>query len=131
MKRLDKKQQAYHEKLATQLKEAGDELNVAIGAFNAAVAQLHGELAPKVDAVNVAIEAVNEFVMQVHGDQESYYDERSENWQNGDAGSAYQDRMSEWDLVLDALELEEPVPFDEIEIDEMDAFENLEQEVQS
>lgn len=130
MKCLDKKQQAYHAKLVAQLTESRDALNQAIREFNAAVVQLHSDLAPKVDAVNAAIENVNGFVMEVHSDLESYYDDKSDNWKEGDAGSAYYDWMSAWDISLGALELEEPVPFDEVEID-VDEFENLELEVSS
>jgi len=130
MKKLSKQQCARHEELVAQLTKARDDLNTAIGAYNAEVARLHAELSPKVDAVNAVITEVNSFVEEVHDEQESYYDERSEKWQEGDAGQAYSYWKDGWDLTLDELELEEPSPFDEVEVD-VDGFEQLEDEVSS
>jgi hypothetical protein len=130
MKRLSKKQQERHEELLVQLTTARDDLNQAIIHFNEEVSKLHGDLAPKVTAVNEAITLVNAFVEEIHGDQECFYDERSEKWQENDAGQAYADWMGEWEMSIDELELEEPTPFDEVEID-VETFENLSQEVSS
>lgn len=132
MKRLDKKQQARHEELSQKLAEARDALNENIATFNAHVSRLHVELlVPKVAAVNVVIAEVNTFVEEVHGEQQDYYDERSDSWREGDAGSEYESWMSGWELEMDELELEEPTPFDEVDMTDADEFENLENEVSS
>ena len=132
MKRLSRQQQAQHEVLVTQLTKARDELNAAIAQFNEGVSRLHGELlVPKVEATNAALVAVNTFVEEIHGDQESYYEDRNDNWREGDAGQAYDSWMNEWgDVSFDPLELEDPVPFDEVAMD-VDGFARLEAEVNS
>lgn len=134
MKRLSKQQVAQHTALAEKLTEARDELNVAIGQFNEEVARLHAELlVPKVDAANAAIAEALSFAEEIHGDQESYHEERSDNWKEGEAGQAYEDWMSSWgDVVggLDELDLEQPTPFDEVAID-VEAFAEIETEVNS
>lgn len=130
MKKLSKQQVERRAQLAADIARACLGMNVAIDEFNASVVALHAGLAPKVDAVNVAIDAANAFTEEVHDELESYYDEKSERWQEGEAGQAYADWRDEWDLVLDALELEEVVPFDQVEID-VGSFEDLAEEVSS
>lgn len=131
MKRLDKKQVARHKELSQKLTETHDELNAAIETFNAEVSALHARLlAPKVEAVNAAIADANAFTEDIYAEQEGYYDERSDVWKAGDAGSEYESWMSSWDDTLDDLELEEPSPYDEVDLD-VEGFTNLETEVPS
>jgi uncharacterized protein YukE len=130
MKRLSKTQQARHEEISQKLATTRDELNEAIQAFNAEVTALHARLLqPKVAEVNVAVSLANAFVEEIHGEQESYFDERSDTWREGDAGSEYENWKNEWELSLDELELEDPAPFDEVDMTDADEFENLQQEV--
>jgi len=130
MKRLNKTQAARHEELTAKLVEANDDLNAAIKEFNAKIHALREALAPKADAANAIIREANAFVEEIHGEQENYESERSDNWRDGDAGSAYQDWMSSWELEIDDLTLEAAPQFDEVVID-TDEFEALEQEVPS
>lgn len=130
MKKLTKKQQVRHEELSAKLTTAKEGLSAAILDFNEGVQKLHADMAPKVEAVNVAISEANTFAQEIHDEQESYYDAKSDNWRDGDAGSAYSDWMGAWELELEEVELEEPVDFDEPEID-TDSFEQLETEVSS
>ena len=130
MKRLSKTQVARHEELSQKLATVRDELNDAIKAFNAEVTMLHARLLqPKVAEVNAAVSLANAFVEEIHGEQESYFDERSDAWREGDAGSEYESWKNEWELSLDEMELEDPVPFDEVDMIDADEFENLQQEV--
>ena len=85
------------------------------------------ELDAKFDAVREAIEdlnktiaSANEFVEEVHSAQDDYFSERSEAWQEGDAGSAYTDWMSEWEFSLEELS----DPTDDVDLD---AFESLQE----
>src|ERR1700722_2892109 len=131
MKRLDKKQKARHEELSQKLTETHDELNEAILVFNAKVSALHAELlAPKVAAVNEVITAANLFAEEINAEQVDYYDERSDAWREGDAGSEYESWKDSWELELEELSLEEPTPLDEVDPD-VEAFTNLETEVSS
>ena len=131
MKRLSKQQAAQHAKLATDLTEARDSLNQAIREYNRRVKDLHASLLMyRVAKVNTAAKACNAFVSDVHDEQESYYEDRSDNWREGDAGSAYEEWKNSWEVNLDELELEDPQPFDEVDID-VDEFANLEEECPS
>lgn len=131
MKRLSKIQLKRHEELSGKLSSAKEDLDDAITSFNEKVELLHNDLLQsKVDAFNEAIRQANEFTEEIHSEQEDYESERSDNWRDGDAGSAYQDWMSQWEMELEELELEPPTPFDEVEI-ETDNFANLDTEVSS
>jgi hypothetical protein len=131
MKRLNKQQAAKHEELSAKLTSGKEELNEAIGQFNTEVEALHEKLlSEKVVALNETIQEANEFAQEIHSEQEDYESERSDKWREGDAGSNYQDWMSAWETEIEELELEEPTPFDEPDID-VEGFANLETEVSS
>lgn len=49
-----------------------------------------------------AIQEANEFIEDVHTSMEEFYDERSQRWQESEAGSAYEDWISEWGTEIDA-----------------------------
>lgn len=131
MKRLGRPDVLRHADLVARVTVARDALNAAIREYNRQVKDMHAVLlVPKVQEVNDAVEACNAFVDEVHSDQENYYEDRSDNWREGDAGQSYSDWMSSWELELDELALEEPTPFDEVELD-VDEFERLEEECPS
>ena len=131
MKRLTKAQAQQHEDLTVKLRESREALNAAIGAFNSEVKTAHAALQPKVDVVNAAIREANEFVEEIRGEMQDHYDEKSDRWQESDAGSSYSDWISSWEFELDDLSLEEPTAFEEIIMTDADEFENLDQEVPS
>ena len=129
MKKLSKTQEKQHEELTAKLAETFDELSVAIAKFNEEISRLYGDLQPAVDAYNEAVAAANEFAQEVHFEQEGYYDERSDNWRDGDAGSAYSDWMSEWEVELEPIELDDVPQLDDPSRE--DDFGNLPTEVSS
>jgi len=105
MKKLTKEQLKRREEIIVEMRRRHE-------AVQAAVADL-----------NTTIQEANELITEVHNDQEVYFDERSEKWQEGDAGSAYSDWMQEWDSEID--EVESP------EEDFIESFESRPEEVSS
>lgn len=112
MKRLSKKHresEAAHQKA---VEKAMSEANDAIIEYNEALYNL-----PSPDealaAFNQAIEEYNTWLGEVRADMECYYDERSERWQEGDAGDQYQT----W---IDAMEDLEEVDTEPEEPEEME-----------
>jgi hypothetical protein len=130
MKRLDKQQAVKHAALAAKLSDAREDLNNALLDFNNEVKALFDKMVkPGADAYNAVVAEANEFIGEVHMEQEAYHDEKSEKWQEGDAGSAYNNWMNEWELELDELELDEPEEYIDPDLDEVDDFGQLPQEV--
>jgi hypothetical protein len=107
MKKLNKEQIAEHTRLSAELHDAHEELDGAVTKYNEKVAAAYAELEPFVANFNTKVTAANEFVEQIHEEQQSFFDEKSEKWQEGDAGSAYTDWMGMWDLEIDTIELDE------------------------
>lgn len=132
MKKLSKSQQVKHGEIVSLLTTARDDLVNAVSNFNEKVEALYAEIvAPKVAEVNSAAEQANEFVQEIHGEQEEYASDRSEKWTDSDAGSAYSDWMTEWEVEIETIELEEPTPYEEPTLDGLDEFEQLAMEVSS
>ena len=132
MKKLSKEQCKQHAAISAALSSAQEDIKSAVEIYNEKVKALFAEiLQPEVDAFNKAKDDATTFLQEIHGEQESFYDERSEKWQEGDAGSSYQDWMGTWELEIEELELEEPTPFEEPTLDGVDEFEGLSLEVDS
>lgn len=62
---------------------------------------LFEELEKARDQFNVMLEEANEFRQEMNDLMQEYFDEKSEKWQEGDAGSTYQDWMGEWESELE------------------------------
>lgn len=131
MKRLSKEQVKEHEELVDAVNGAHQELDGAIKQYNERVAAAHSELAPFVEAFNEAVTKANDFRESVHSDQQAYFDEKSEKWQEGDAGSAYSDWMSQWDeAAIEEVELDDAPEMDTPDL-ELNGFDQLETECPS
>jgi len=128
MKKLSREQLKEYTNLSARLHAAYEGLEAPIARFNAAVAQAYADLQnqPEVAALTETIEAVNSFIESVHEEQQEYFDERSESWQDGDAGSAYGDWMSAWEREVEAVEFEEPAPMELPYFESLESFEGIE-----
>ena len=113
MKKFTKAQIDEKAKHREDVAKAHAALTDAIDAFNAAKAEAWAKVEAAQTEYRDAVSAANEWRDNLHGDAQSYFDERSEKWQEGDAGQQY----SAW---LDTIGTE----FDES--DEIDEPEDLE-----
>jgi hypothetical protein len=113
MKQLSKTQQAELQTALTACDAAAAQLNSAVEAFNTTIDEARGEVEAKNEAYNTAIADLKAVYEGFSGEAQGYFDERSEKWQESDAGSTY----SEWIERLSDPDIEE------IEIDFPDALE--------
>jgi len=85
------------EKITNDLEEKGDAVKTASLNYN-----------EQVHAYNDLVEQASSLRDEIVNDQETYFDERSERWQEGDKGEAHQEWSEEWtgaDLeVVDEIE---------------------------
>lgn len=133
MKKLDETDQARMDTLLTELDDTVSDIESAVDAFNVAQQDAYQVLQAAVIEYNEArtraladverayhahiikIGEVNGFIQDVHSEMESYYDERSEKWKEGEDGQAYQDWMEQWSYEAD----EPPTPeVEELEVEE-------------
>lgn len=61
------------------------------------------------EVVNTAIAECNAFTDEILEQQQEYYDEKSQNWQDGDAGAAYVDWQNAWDNAIDEIGVPEQI----------------------
>lgn len=133
MKKLTKKQVEDRDAHVTALRSAKEKLTLAIGAFNEASETAFAEVSTAVEtynqkrkdelvAVTEAAEAYNEvaaeassFCEGLRDEAQGYHDDKSEKWQEGDAGQAYAQWIEEIGLDVSMIELEEP---DDLEVEE-------------
>jgi hypothetical protein len=88
------------------------------------------------ERVESALLSLNEKIIEAEewrGDMASemqdYFDERSERWQESDAGSNYQDWLTEWGSELPEVELDAPEDVEMPEVEALDTLEGLPEEV--
>ena len=144
MKRLNKTMLAKQAELASRLHalneateaivvEYNEALETAFAVYECAIIDAEGDATAAYDLVDTsAIEDAQEFAQEIIGAQDDYYDNRSEKWQEGDRGQAYDEWRTEWDQSTEGLrdyeweipdpDLEPPEPM-EVEPIEVGGFE--------
>lgn len=97
-----------HEQKLTALRArwtaARCELEAAQEAANEKLSELEADVNEKISAMNTIIEEAQELRQEIETDMTSYFDERSEKWQESDKGSAYGDWQSSWAEDPDVVE---------------------------
>ncbi|MDR3572299.1 MAG: hypothetical protein P4L50_00420 [Anaerolineaceae bacterium] len=126
MKKLTAAQIKTKEALAASLEAVGEEITQAIQLFNKQLVEAQDYLEARVGRYNELVQDANAFMAGVHDEQESFYADRSEAWQEGDAGQNYQCWADEWSNEMDEVEdLELPDPIEEPEFIAADALRDL------
>lgn len=105
-------------KLSKNETKTREQVLEAVRSAHEAVEAIWSEYTDMVDRVNGAIEALNSaladaetFRQSIADQMVEYFDGKSENWQNSDKGSAYQDWTQQWQVEVEQV--------DEIEVQEM------------
>lgn len=91
MNKISKEKQAQIDALRTRYTEARAALDTAQSDANEAIAYAIEKVNEKVADLNAIIEEANSLREEIASDAQSYYDEKSEAWQDGERGSAYSD----------------------------------------
>jgi hypothetical protein len=121
MKKLSKRDEERRAEIITRFQAATAEIDEAIVAVNAIIDE----------QLNTAIDRYNEVVNNLDGlrddvvaAMEEYAGDRSEKWQEGDAGQSYEEWKSEWEN-LDASELSKVEAIESIDTNHAEALEAL------
>lgn len=106
-----------------------DEVKGAVTQYNETVNEARGKVEDELRALNEIRDELHGVLEDIHRDREEEFDEKSDNWRDGDRGSA----TSEWletisssvDTLADEIEIEFPEDL-EFDIDEeIETLENL------
>lgn len=104
MNKLSKDQQKKLEDIRQRWTTARDALDVAQADANEKIAQVQSDLSDKIADLNALVEEANGIREEIEADAQSYYDEKSEKWQEGDRGSAYSEWISAWQNEVEEIE---------------------------
>lgn len=125
MNKLSKAQEREKGDHADAIRDKEEALNKAIEEYNTKLEELKGPVEKAVEEMNAAITAANEWAANIASDMETYYDERSEKWQEGDRGSAYSSWKENFGTELDEVEIEFPDALEEVSTGHPEALEEL------
>lgn len=125
MNRLSKDQNKTRDELIAALNKAADGVREAVNKVNS---EIEATLNPAIEKYNGLLADMETFRDEIVADMETYYDERSEKWQEGDAGTNYQDWKGNWE-GFDVSEVDMPGLIEEPDMDHASEFEALETEV--
>lgn len=122
MNKLSKQQEREKEDHAQTIERKKEALEEALAAFNKKVDEAKQPVEEALSDLNGAIDDASRWLEETNGEMDSYYNERSERWQEGDKGSAYSEWMNSYGSELEQVELELP---EEVEMPEVSHPETL------
>lgn len=98
----------------------------AVDLYNSELQDASGKLKDVVDEYNEALVAMTNFINECAEEISSYYEEKSEKWQEGDTGAAYAEWMEAWanGSEFEEYRFEEPCEADEPD-DDFESIEDL------
>jgi uncharacterized coiled-coil DUF342 family protein len=109
MKALSKKDAKRKAELVGEIQDKATELSTAVAKFNEELAKLRDDLTATVNDYNEVVQTAEEFRADMLSQMQSYFDEKSERWQEGEAGQAYQQWINDWEgTPLTQIDLDLP-----------------------
>ena len=126
MKRLTAAQMKTKQELAKLLGTTANEITQAVLKINADLTAARESIDTLTGRYNELVQEANDFMASVNEQQKSYFDERTDAWQGGDAGVSYQYWLEEWSIDLGELdEIALPDDVEEPEFVAVDMFGDL------
>lgn len=111
--KLSKEESDLRSDLVKQLNDQHGELEQAINDYNSATGELRGPVEAAIAHYNEVLAKANSFCEQVCMRGEEEYEEKTEKWQESDAGESAQEWLSEWEQIdMDEIEIEWPDELD-------------------
>lgn len=130
MNKLTKENIKERDALCAILRDRRSDLEIGVEQFNAAIETGLQQLKELADGHNEAAQSVRDWLEGVVETMQSYFDDRSEKWQESDKASEYQGWMEEYEVSMDPWEVPEiePVSLDDLE-DYAEVVEQLREEL--
>ena len=130
MKKLSKEQIATRDKIVQELSDAKAALGDAINQFNDTLRDAWEKVQEQIEKYNAVIDDAKAWAEDIASEIQSFIEDKSEAWQQGDRGQAYEEWRSSFETVeLEEVELEAPEEIDIDLRDAADALQSLEVEV--
>jgi len=114
MKKLSKEQVSAVTATIESCSEIQQKIERLIEGYNQRVEEFNDALQPVLDEYNEKVAAIREIYQEAANDAQSYFDERSDTWQEGEKGEVYAEWINQLENVdLEDLEVEVPDRLDE------------------
>lgn len=112
--KLSGRQSKQREAFVERLSSLREDLIESIGEANESIRKTNEALEKKVEAYNHVVEEVKEFVEELVAPWQDEFQEKSENWQEGDAGEEATAFIKSWEeLDVKPIELDTPEEIDD------------------
>lgn len=115
MKKLSKEQLETKRDLIARLKENHEGLDDKLSAILSEIDEFNNSI----DEFNYLVDEVESFIDEITSDQTNYFSDRSEKWQESEAGERYAEWMLEWEEAYTSLERIERIDYP---IDSLDDY---------
>lgn len=130
MKKLSKENIKIKETLTSQLFTTADNLRFAVDVYNNSCLEAWNTLSPILEMYNNAVAAAKDWAAEMASDIESYMDDRSDAWREGDKAFEYETwKDAHAEVDLDELEAYQPQSL-EFDADPAEAFSQLPESVE-
>jgi uncharacterized protein YukE len=107
MPKVNKAQAGEYEAMEAAYHDAINDFNSTLESFNIATQELwEKEVVPKLDTLNTSIAELKTIAEEIQDELQSEFDERSDRWQEGDKGIAFQEWIDRFGEIQDVDEVE-------------------------
>lgn len=115
---LTSAQTTERDRISEELQTAHEELEAAVSAYNNALEELKNPVEEALEKLNAALSDARDLRDEIVNDAEEYIGERSEKWQDGEAGQAVSEYKSSWEYAeIEEASIEFP---EQIEMPDID-----------
>ena len=125
MKTIPKEMRKTKDELVEKLREAAEQVTEAVNTFNNTLSEERAKVEAALEQYNEVLVEAECFRDEATADMDSYFSERSEKWQESDAGQNYEAWQSTWENT-DFVEVVVDFP-EEVGEPDMAAADELEQ----
>lgn len=112
-------------KFAYQLSDVGEDIQDSIKRYNQLIEAARTEIEGLVGRYNELVQDAQGMMEGIHDEQEAYKGDRSDRWQDSDAGQAYTEWMDAWAVDLEEMDIVLPDEIEEPSLDALDVLRDL------
>jgi hypothetical protein len=130
--KITKAEQKTIDELVAKFSTARADLELSVATYNETVNEARGKIDDSLAALNEIRDELRGVVEDIHSEKDGEFDDKSDNWKDGDRGSATREWIDGIEEVKDLIEEEITIePFEELEIDLSEIEDKLEEGIPS
>lgn len=116
--KLSKAERKRIDDLLARMDEQAEKVQAEVTAYNETVNEARGKVDDEIEVYKEIRDELRGVIEDIHGEKEGEYDDKSDNWRDGDRGSATYDWIQKLDEVKGTLEEDLEIPeLEDLEIE--------------